>query len=76
MIFFISDQNMENTDTGQPSSSKTLTNKARVSQRNLFKSQHKNLDGPISFFKENRLPFAKHIIERYLWIARADKNIK
>ena len=66
----------ENTDTGQPSLSKTPTNKARVSQSNLFKALHKNLYGPISFFSEDCFPFAKHIIERYLWIARDDKNIK
>ncbi len=56
---------IQNTDTGQPSSSKTPTNKASVYQRNLFNAQHKNLDGPIGIFSEDRLPFAKHIIERY-----------
>ncbi len=67
---------IQNTDTGQPSSSKTPTNKARVSQRKQFKAQHKNLEGPIGYFSEDRLPFTKHIIEKYLWIARDDKNIK
>ena len=83
-FYLISDQKMDSSensrlkDTGQPSSSKTPANKARISQRNLFKHLHIHLDGPISSFNANQLPTAKHIIERYLWCTSSSdkKNIK